>query len=783
MYLPENITLKPTNDAIYFGIDLGTTYTLVATVNSKDVNLKNLTQIPVKFISYKQTSPIRHGGVVHDEKVASILAISKGKPFCGTKLYELKGHDEFIKNVNIFYHWKLDFGLERYPLYPDAISEKLNTPAKVAGKVLDFCRIGYTKNKDQKLLNTVITVPASFQMNQRKDVIWAANSANIELSNQMLIDEPNAAFIGHFNRLSQEENNKFLPAGEDSKRVLIFDIGGGTCDLSILEIGHHPKKGLIISNKAISRYTDIGGQDIDMLIAEDILYPMFLSHFNLADDMPYKDLTENILPQLSTIGEMLKVGLCNLISAKYPDIGLQSMNLYETVYSLEGRKITYNGQTYSFPPLKFSANDFKEILSKLFLANGYSFKYQDKFIRSIGKTINEILEKANLNKHDIDVILPVGGSSRNPMLIKRISEIIPKSKIWIPANPDKLVAEGAAIYSYFYHHFGKSLINAISSETIGIEVKGNIFYPLIEKGTELPIQIEMPNFTIQSANQKEVIIPVCLNYVENIVTEIKIPLEKMYKGDENVTISANLSEDKMLKLFVEIDGSEVLNYTLENPFFFGSLSQEQIKFVELSQELDKARRQANNRKEKSLIIQLLSQYFDIRNYHEVARLADSYLEKFDSEDTQVLNYSHIGNKHIGRRAAAKRALEKAIELDPNQSAFRYNYSLLVSETDGNQMSLEYLTNLPESIRADKSIQCRIVILKDELGVDVLNEAFDITQYYKQNPGSFSKFDVEYLLERIHTIAKKQFTRRIETKNREEREGKVLIASSKPIIIE
>jgi len=781
MYLPEKFSEKPSKDATYFGIDLGTTYTLVATVDSKDVNLHNITQVPVKFITYRQSSPMKHGGEIQDEKVASIIAMYDGKPYCGSKLYELKGHEEFKKNHNIFYHWKLDFGLERHPLYPDAVKDELNTPAKIAGKLLSFCRIAFTKNKEQKLFNTVITVPASFQMNQRKDVIQAANYANIELSNKMLIDEPNAAFIGHFNRLSQEEKETFLPKGDGAKNVLVFDIGGGTCDLSILEIKYNPEKGLVIGNKAISRYNDIGGQDVDMLIAEEILYPLFLDHFEMIDDMSYKDLSEIILPQLASIGEMLKIGLCNLLSAKYPTTLLEGLDEENTVYTLEGRRISYNGTEYQFPSLKLSAKQLDGLLKKLFQANGYKFKFQDKFVRSIGKSITEILDKANLNKLDIDVILPVGGSSRNPMLIKRVAESISKSRVWMPANPDKLVAEGAAVYSYFYHHFGKSLINSISSETIGIEVKGESFFPLIEKGTELPTKVRMPNFQIQSANQKEIIIPVCLNTLEHVVTEIKIPLEGIYSGNDSVTINTELDANKILKLNIEIDGEEILNYSLENPFFFGSLSKEQVKFVEISQALDKARRQGENRKQKELIIRLLSQYFEIKNFHEIARLADEYLEKFDSENSTVLNYSFIGNKNIGRKEAAKRALEKAIDLEPKEPAFRFNYSILIEETDSQQASLDYLIQLPDEIKQDNTIRCRIILLKQRLGHDVKDVAKRIVNDYKQSPNSFSEYDVKNLLGNIHSIAGEQFANHLAEANKKDKETKVLIASNKPKI--
>ena len=638
MFLPEKFTYKPTKDAVYFGIDLGTTYSLVATVDSTEVNISNITHIPVKFISYKQVSPIKHGGEIVDEKVASIIAVSEGKPYCGSKLYELKGHEEFVRNQNIFYHWKLDLGIDRHPLYPDAVSKELDTPAKVAGKVLNFCRIGFTKSKETRLFNAVITVPASFQMNQRKDVIEAASLAKIELSNQMLIDEPNAAFIGYFNSLSQAEKENFLLKGGKAKKVLVFDIGGGTCDLSILEISYSPAKGLLIGNKAISRYNDLGGQDIDMIIAEDILYPLFLRQFNLKDDMPFNELSEIILPQLATIGEQLKIGICNLIGAKYPSVDLSNADLENTLFTLENRSLFYKGDEYKFPPLNLTAAQFESIISKLFQIRGYALKFQDKFIRSVNVTINEILDKANLNKMEIDIILPVGGSSGNPILLNKLSEVFSNSKFWIPYAPDKLVAEGAAIYSFFYYRFGKSLINPISSETIGIETKGKIFYPLIERGKELPIKVSMPHFKMQALMQKEIIVPVCLNDIYHIVQEIKIPLETLYIGNETVTINAELDANKVMSIEVFIDKDPILNYKLENPFFFGSLSKEQVKFVQLSDELDKARRAKDNNSQKRLMLSLLNQYYEIKNYHEMARLAEEYLKKFDSNNDNVLNY-------------------------------------------------------------------------------------------------------------------------------------------------
>jgi molecular chaperone DnaK len=778
MFLPEKFSPTPSKDAVYFGIDLGTTYTLVATIDSSEVDIQNLSKIPVKFISYAQKSPLEHGGEIVEERVASIIAMYNGKPYCGSKLYELKGNQDFIKNQNIFYHWKLDLGIDRHPLYPDSVLPELDTPAKVAGKVLNFCRQSYTKNKETKLNNVVITVPASFQMNQRKDVIEAASLAKIELDNQMLIDEPNAAFIGHFNGLSQQFKSQFLTKGSRTKRVLIFDIGGGTCDLSIIEVGYNSSMGLLIANKAISRYNDLGGQDIDYIIAEEILYPFFLKQFDLKDEMAFKDLSESILPQLATIGEKLKIGICNIIGARFVQKAPLEEELKAVVFTIENRSIRYGFSDFNFPPLSITGFQFQEIINKVFQAKGYSLKYQDKYIRSVNETINDIMEKADLNKQEIDVVLPVGGSSANPILLNKLKEIFPASDFWIPAKPDMLVAEGAAIYSFFYYRFGKSLINPICSETVGIETKGKAFFPLIEKGSPLPITVSLPNFKTQSSFQDEFIVPICLNDINHIVQEIRIPLDRMYTGNEVITINAELDSNKVLSLEIFIDDERLLDYTLENPFFFGALSKEQVKFVKLSYELDAARRSKDNNKQKSLIINLLSQYFDIKNYHELARLSEEYLKKFDADNPVVLNYAYIGNKYLGRLEAAKKALEKAIEVSPHSSAYRFNYSLLVEDLEGREKALEYLYSIPENHQHDETVRCRMVDLKNSLGLEATEEAIKICENYENAPWSFSDFTIKSFLPKIFRIAGKPF-HVPQLEGDTSRDQKVLVAASTP----
>src|SRR5690554_6733911 len=91
-----------------FGIDLGTTTTIMCYADSENVDLASSTIIPIQFVKIIQQSPFEYNSPIESEKVASILGVHNGKPYVGTNLYHLKGHSEFEYKKNIFYHWKLE---------------------------------------------------------------------------------------------------------------------------------------------------------------------------------------------------------------------------------------------------------------------------------------------------------------------------------------------------------------------------------------------------------------------------------------------------------------------------------------------------------------------------------------------------------------------------------------------------------------------------------------------------------------------------------------------------
>src|SRR5690606_6257693 len=128
-----------------------------------------------------------------------------------------------------------------------------------------------------------------------------------------------------------------------NKNILVVDLGGGTLDLSILNVDFRKDTGITISNRAISRYNDLGGQDIDTLIAEEFLVPKLKKIFDQFDVVDSLDIKDIILPQLALIGEGLKIGISNKVSLKVVDQDVNSINIDNITYKHTECQLKYKG--------------------------------------------------------------------------------------------------------------------------------------------------------------------------------------------------------------------------------------------------------------------------------------------------------------------------------------------------------------------------------------------------------------------------------------------------------
>ena len=575
--------------------------------------------------------------------------------------------------------------------------------------------------------------------------------AKIETSENILIDEPNAAFLGFFNRLSNDEKQTWAKEVKN-KNVLVIDFGGGTLDLSLLNVDFRQDKGITISNRAISRYNDLGGQDIDLLIAEELLVPKFKKCFKEFDTIDISDIKNSIIPQLSIIGEDLKIGICDKLNLKAGDKDVRTLDLDVVNFTRRDCVVIYKEEEFQLEDLTITGKEFDELFVKFFRGKNHKFKYFDKTVTTVSTSINEIIEKANLGLDEIDYVLFVGGSSFNPFLPSLCREKLANSVQLTNHEPDKLVAEGAAVYSYFLHTHGISLISPITSDTIGIRLKGERFFPIIEKGQSLPQKVNIPDFKLQSNLTSEVVIPICMNGPDFPLGEIRSKLYAFYDLDSEVRIEAKVTSDKVFAMEVYINDDLIGNAEFDNPYSIGRVTAEELEVYDLRSKLNKAEQLKNRTEERDYLYQLIWKYNKVGNYMGSLECAEKFVKRFNDQDSFVWNMIYINNSRLGRQGAAINALERAIELDPEEASWRLNYSLMLEKSTGAAEALDYLQKMKENIKKDSSIKCRIIILKEKLELPCEADAKEISKEYKNSPHLFSQYDKANLLKKVFDIA-------------------------------
>lgn len=751
------------NNQIFYGIDLGTTYTVAAAIDSSEIQIP-VDKLPVKLLSVEQRSPFEMDGSEKSEMVASILGVdNNNKMYVGNKLYRLKGHPLFKKDKNLFYHWKLDLGVSIKPLYKSAVREDVDDAVKVAGKILNYIRLHTIENQTWK--NVVVTVPASFQSNQRIDVLKAMKYGSIDIDTSSILDEPNAAIIGYLNQISSQEKFEMLHYGQ--KNFLVIDFGGGTCDLSLINIKLDNNSCLNISNLSISRYNDLGGQDIDMLIAEKLLLPEFQKQV-LNTELENEDLESLILPQLAVLAERIKIELSQLIAAKYSSYSkIKLPNLNDLTVSYPEFEMSINGE-FLLKDIEISGQDLYDIILHLFSSTSHKLEIIDKVINSIPSVIDDTLDKANLKRTNVDYVLYVGGSVQNLLFVYECQQLLSNSICLLPQRPDTLVAKGASIYSFYKNRYNVELIKPIVSDTIGIITKNAEFYPLVKAGTVLPYEFEFDNFKLQQINQKIVEIPICIENSDCIVHVISFNLNFLNDINETISIKVLLSKEKMFKVIVYTESNQLAEVELINPITLANISSENRQILLTKHELDKARLNNNIKDEKMLLKKLIKEYYGVSSHNRCISSCLEFLNQFNPIDDEVLNYLYCSYNAMGQKRKASETIRKAVKHHPHEKSLNYNLSLTIENEEGLEKAIDFIENLSDDVKSDIDIRLRHSLLKLKSGDDKL--ARQVIEDYKNKKIYSSRTFTINLIKKIFNSLNEPWTE-VDNNKKENKENK------------
>src|SRR6056297_3046004 len=557
------------------GIDLGTTNSAFAVMEGGDPEI-------IVNGEGERTTP-------------SVVAFDDGEQLVGkpAKNQAVKNPDQTIQSI------KRHMGEDDYTVELDG---EEYTPEQVSAMILQKIKRDAEEYLGDDVEKAVITVPAYFNDKQRQATKDAGEIAGFEV--ERIVNEPTAAAMAY--GLDDESD----------QTVLVYDLGGGTFDVSVLDLG-----GGVYEVVATNGDNDLGGDDWDEAII-DWLAEEFKNDHNI-------DLREDrqALQRLTEAAEEAKIELSNR---------------KETTINLPFITATDDGPVH-----------LEESLTRA----KFESLTEDLIERTVGPT-EQALQDAGLSKSDIDEVILVGGSTRMPQVQEKVEDLTgqdPKKNV----NPDEAVSLGAAIQAGVLSGDVDDIVLVdVTPLSLGVEVKGGLFERLIEKNTTIPTE-ESKIFTTAQANQTQVQIRVFQGERElaeqnELLGEFAlsgIPPEPA--GTPQIEVSFNIDENGIVNVEAEDKGSgNKEDITIEGG---AGLSDEEID--QMQEEAEQHAEEDEKRRER----------IEARNEAESAvQRAETLLEENDEEidddlrediETEIENVQAV----LDDEDATKEDLENATE--------------------------------------------------------------------------------------------------------------------------
>ena len=680
--------------ATFVGIDFGTSTTVVS-IASKENGEEKIKTLPIKL-----TQILEDGTIYQSEKLPSVIAWYNGRLLVGEGASNLKY--TLTKGKNIWFSFKMEIGEDLGAKYYNSEvggmeGVKIRNPKDCVRVFFMYLNMLIKKYcQDNGLSDNImyaVSIPASFEANQRKELMEALETNGMNISKQSLIDEPNAAFISYI--LDSEESEKpLLISPHYNSKVLVFDFGGGTCDISILEIGKSTN-GLYSKNVAISKFTKLGGDDVDRYITFKYILPRFFEANNVSEDDFRTKERQYIATQLYKVSERLKILLCKKISnqmykLEIPDYiksssDKESISIPVSVETKKGLLI----QSEFF----LSTKELVEVMSVFMKSSRIptSIKGQEEY-NNIFMPIESAIKKANVCRSEIDYVLLIGGSAQNPFIQEALKKHFDDSEILVPQDLQTHVSKGAAIHSLLMNGMNKCIIQPITSEPIFVITKDTTNKVLIPAGTTIPCDTVVIDDLMPTKDHQEAIeLPICVGNENKMLFNLKITRDGGFLTTAQVTLALEITADKLLLAKAHCMGVSCM-VEPQNPFANKELSTEERIVLRAEREANIETERNGGIPTKKCLISLRKAYEDAGNDFKAAETLEQQNEIYPNpEDYNLIGvyYHNSGNKD-----KAIDFFERALDHNPNNYWPNFNLGNTLFYKDSKR-SRQYLNKAYE----------------------------------------------------------------------------------------